>query len=235
MVDNLKIKRIFADENRLKTEMADNSNKPPLRRWQNSINKLSYGELENIIANPDIYNPDYWELAKKRMDRLSSVQEYEVMRDLVKRCLKEMGCPCKVTKDGDLDFYFQGSHFLITLSGDHHYLDIEEFCWKRIRINNTEAVKQLKHAVNYANSNCSVITYYDTDIDEQYICVYCTSHILYRPAISNLKDYLDIRLNNFFFAHDLVNSEMTLVAEREKKEQPKQDYLNIDDSSSDAN
>ena len=215
--------------------MSDTNSKLHLRKWQNRINRLSYGELENIIATPDIYNPDYWELAKKRMDKLSSVQEHEVMRDLVKQCLKEMGCPCKVTKDGDLDFYFQGSHFLITLSGDHHYLDIEEFCWKKVCIDNTEVVKQLKLAVNYANSNCSVITYYDTDIDEQYLCLYCTTHILYRPAISNLKDYLDIRLNNFFFAHDLVNSEMTLMAEREKKDQPERDFLNINDSHGDAN
>ncbi|MCR5069494.1 MAG: hypothetical protein K6A78_06850 [Prevotella sp.] len=215
--------------------MSDTNSKLHLRKWQNRINRLSYGELENIIAAPDIYNPDYWELAKKRMDKLSSVQEHEVMRDLVKQCLKEMGCPCKVTKDGDLDFYFQGSHFLITLSVDHHYLDIEEFCWKKVRIDNTEVVKQLKLAVNYANSNCSVITYYDTDIDEQYLCLYCTTHILYRPAISNLKDYLDIRLNNFFFAHDLVNSEMTLMAEREKKNLPTLDLTNIDDSHNDAN
>ena len=215
--------------------MSDTNSKLHLRKWQNRINRLSYGELENIIATPDIYTPDYWELAKKRMDKLSSVQEHEVMRDLVKQCLKEMGCPCKVTKDGDLDFYFQGSHFLITLSGDHHYLDIEEFCWKKVRIDNTEVVKQLKLAVNYANSNCSVITYYDTDIDEQYICLYCTTHILYRPAISNLKDYLDIRLNNFFFAHDLVNSEMTLIAERDKKNLPTLDLTNIDDSHNDAN
>lgn len=215
--------------------MSDTNSKLHLRKWQNRINRLSYGELENIIATPDIYNPDYWELAKKRMDKLSSVQEHEVMRDLVKQCLKEMGCPCKVTKDGDLDFYFQGSHFLITLSVDHHYLDIEEFCWKKVRIDNTEVVKQLKLAVNYANSNCSVITYYDTDIDEQYLCLYCTTHILYRPAISNLKDYLDIRLNNFFFAHDLVNSEMTLIAEREKKNLPTLDLTNIDDSHNDAN
>ncbi|MBR0389319.1 MAG: hypothetical protein IJK37_04380 [Prevotella sp.] len=215
--------------------MSDTNSKLHLRKWQNRINRLSYGELENIIATPDIYNPDYWELAKKRMDKLSSVQEHEVMRDLVKQCLKEMGCPCKVTKDGDLDFYFQGSHFLITLSVDHHYLDIEEFCWKKVRIDNTEVVKQLKLAVNYANSNCSVITYYDTDIDEQYLCLYCTTHILYRPAISNLKDYLDIRLNNFFFAHDLVNSEMTLMAEREKRDQFEQDLLNIGEHDNDAN
>lgn len=215
--------------------MSDTNSKLHLRKWQNRINRLSYGELENIIATPDIYNPDYWELAKKRMDKLSSVQEHEVMRDLVKQCLKEMGCPCKVTKDGDLDFYFQGSHFLITLSGDHHYLDIEEFCWKKVRIDNTEVVKQLKLAVNYANSNCSVITYYDTDIDEQYLCLYCTTHILYRPAISNIKDYLDIRLNNFFFAHDLVNSEMTLMAEREKRDLFEQDLLNIAEHDNDAN
>lgn len=215
--------------------MADTNNKLPLRKWQNSINKLSYGELENVIANPDIYTPDYLELVKKRLDKLASVPEYKVMFDLVKRCLKQLGCPCKVVGDGELDFYFQGSHFLVSLSGDHHYLDIEEFCWKKVRIDNTEVVKQLKLAVNYANSNCSVITYYDTDIDEQYICLYCTTHILYRPAISNLKDYLDIRLNNFFFAHDLVNSEMTLMAEREKRDQSAFDLPNIDDSNIDAN
>lgn len=47
--------------------MSDTNSKLHLRKWQNRINRLSYGELENIIATPDIYNPDYWELAKKRL------------------------------------------------------------------------------------------------------------------------------------------------------------------------
>ena len=39
--------------------MADNNSKFPLKEWQKCINELSYGELQNIVNNPDIYNPDY--------------------------------------------------------------------------------------------------------------------------------------------------------------------------------
>ena len=37
--------------------------------------------------------------------------------------------------------------------------------------------------------------------------------------ISNLKEHLDIRLNNFFLANDLVNTEMILKEERDKMKQ----------------
>ena len=73
-------------------------------------------------------------------------------------------------------------------------------------------------------------TVYFTDDDEKYIGVYCTTSILYRPMITELKDYLAIRLNNFFLAHDLVNSEMTLMAERDRKKQSELDMIKIDKS-----
>lgn len=210
--------------------MADSNYKSSLKEWQRSINKMSYGELQNIIADPDIYYPNYLELAKKKMEELSSIPEHKVMKGMVKKCLKELGCPCKVTEDGDLDFYFQGGHFLIMLGEDNHYIDICDYCWMRVDINDTEKVERLKHSINYANANGSVTTVYFTDDDEKYIGVYCTTSILYRPMVSDLKDYLAIRLNNFFLAHDLVNSEMTLMAERDRKKQEDLDIIKIDKS-----
>lgn len=197
--------------------MADNNSKYPLKEWQKSINELSYGELLLIVDNPDIYTPDYLELAKKRMEKISSNPEYKIMKDLVKKCLKELGCQCTIDEEGDLDFYFQGENFVIMLREEHHYIDIMDYCWKKVRLDDKEEVERLKHAVNYANSNCSVTTSYFVDEKTREIGVYGRTSILYRPTITNLREYLGIRLNNFFFAHDLVNSEMTLMAERDKK------------------
>ena len=208
--------------------MADNNSKYPLKEWQKNINELSYGELQNIVENPDIYNPDYLELAKKRMEKLSSIPEYKIMKDLVKKCLKELGCQCKIDEEGDLDFYFQGENFAIMLREEHHYIDILDYCWKKISLDDTEEVERLKNAVNYANSNSSVTTSYFIDEESHKIGVYGRTSILYRPAITNLKDYLATRLCNFFLAHDLVNSEMTLMVERDKKKQSELDISNLD-------
>lgn len=210
--------------------MANSNYKSLLKEWQKSINELSYGELQNIVDNPDIYNPDYLELVKKRMEKISSTPEYKVMKDLVKKCLKELGCQCKIDEEGDLDFYFQGENFAIMLREEHHYIDILDYCWKKISLDDTEEVERLKHSINYANSNSSVTTSYFIDKDTREIGVYCRTSILYRPTITNIKDYLAIRLNNFFLAHDLVNSEMTLMAERDKKKQEDLDIIKIDKS-----
>ena len=210
--------------------MAGNNSKSPLKEWQKSINELSYGELQNIVDNPDIYNPDYLELAKNRMEKLSSIPEYKVMKDLVKKCLKELGCQCKIDEEGDLDFYFQGENFAIMLREEHHYIDILDYCWKKVSLDDTEEVERLKHSINYANSNSSVTTSYFIDKDTREIGAYCRTSILYRPTITNIKDYLATRLCNFFLAHDLVNSEMTLMAERDKKKQSELDIIKIDKS-----
>lgn len=208
--------------------MPKKTSKTSQEKWKEALNKLSYGELENIVENPDIYNPDYLDLAKKRMEKLALIPEYKVMKDLVKKCLKELGCQCKIDEEGDLDFYFQGENFVIMLRAEHHYIDILDYCWKKVSLDDKEEVERLKHAINYANSNCSVITSYFIDKETRAIGVYGRTSILYRPAITNLKEYLDIRLNNFFFAHDLVNSEMTLMAERDKKGLLEQGLLDVD-------
>lgn len=95
-------------------------------------------------------------------------------------------------------------------------------------MDDTDEVRRLKHAINEANGACTVTTYYTIDDDEKTIEASCHTSILYRPMITNLKDYISIRLHNFFFAHDLVNAEMTLMAEREKKKDSELNLLNAD-------
>ena len=210
--------------------MAESNYKSSLKEWQKIINKMSISELQDIITYPNSYYPDYLKLAKEKIEALSSIPEHVIMKGMLRKCLKELGCPFTETEDGDLDFYFQGDHFLIMLGEDNHYIDICDYCWMKIDLGDTEKVERLKHSINYANANGSVTTVYFTDDDEQYIGVYCTTSILYRPMITELKDYLAIRLNNFFLAHDLVNSEMTLMAERDRKKQSELDMIKIDKS-----
>lgn len=64
--------------------------------------------------------------------------------------------------------------------------------------------------------------------DEKTIDVSSHTSILYRPMITNLKDYLDIRLSGFFYAHELVNAEMTLMEERENRKDSELNLLNTD-------
>lgn len=216
--------------------------------WKESIPRMNEEDLEFILEFSECFEPQILKLVKSRLEEMkspqgysndyydhcddkeeeneSSIPEHEAMRDMVMKCLNELGCSCELDEEGDIDFYFQGEFFNISLGENHHYIEILDYCWKKVSLDDTEEVERLKHAVNYANSNCSITTAYLTDDD--FIKVYCKTSILYRPMISNIKEYLDIRLNNFFLAHDLVNSEMTLMAERDRKKQEELESLNVD-------
>ena len=215
--------------------------------WKESIPRMNEEDLEFILDFPDCFEPQILKLVKSRLKGMStpqdnskdyydhcdnkedeaepSIPEHEAMREILMKCLKELGCSCELDEDGEIDFYFQGELFNISLGEGHHYIEILDYCWKKVSLDDTEEVERLKHAVNYANSSSNVTTVYLTD--DEYIRVYCKTSILYRPMISNIKDYLDTRLHNFFLAHDLVNSEMILMSERDKKKD-ELDSLSVD-------
>lgn len=210
--------------------MGTSKRKRSIKEWEDSLDKMTYGELQRIVEEPEIYYPEYWELAKKKMDELSSTPEHEVMKSRIIESLKELGCPCELTEDGDLDFWFRGGHFLIILKEENHYIEIVNYCWTTASLDDAKEIERLKHAVNYANSMTTVSTAYYTDEEENIMGVYCTTSILYRPTITELTDYLCTRLHNFFLAHDFVNTDMLLADEREKlkrQELIKEDKLPI--------
>ena len=84
------------------------------------------------------------------------------------------------------------------------------------KLDDAEEMYRLKLAINKANSICTITTYYETDDKAQLAYVYCTTSILFRPMVHNLRQYLYTRLSNFFLAHDIINAEMLLLKEREQ-------------------
>ena len=93
-----------------------------------------------------------------------------------------------------------------------------DYCWIKADLDDTEEVDRLKQAINKANTDGDITTVYF--IDEKYNAMgaYCSTNILYRPMILDIKKYLEIRLSNFFLAHDIIHAEMVLLKERASQE-----------------
>ena len=207
---------------------AEKKTKSPLKEWKKAISLMSKDELQLVIEHPESYDPEYLKIVETNFKKLSSMPENEAMKVVVKRNLEAMGCPCEIDEDGDLSFFYQGEHFHAFIEETDYYITIWDFYWIEISLADTDKVRRLKHAINEANRDCTVNTYYEIDEEEKRIYASCHTSILYRPMITNLKDYLEIRLSNFFFAHDLVNAEMTLMEKREGKKETEQDSFNVD-------
>ena len=200
----------------------------PLKEWKKAISLMTKDELQLVIDHPEGYDPEYLKIVETNYNKLSSMPENEAMKVVVKRNLEAMGCPCEIDEDGDLCFFYQGEYFCAVIKETNHYIDIFDYGWKTIKLSDTDEVRRLKHAINEANGVCRMTTYYDIDEDEKTINASCHTSILYRPMITNLKDHLSIRLSNFFYAHDLVNAEMTLMAERENRKDSEHNLFNTD-------
>ena len=96
-------------------------------------------------------------------------------------------------------------------------MEIWEYSWESVSLDNTIEVERLKYSINEANNKCTVTTVYNIDEEERTMEVSTTTSILYRPMIFNLKIYLQTRLHNFFYAHDLVHAETVLQRERDEQ------------------
>ena len=186
--------------------------------WENALCLKSRYELQYIVDHPEGYTPEFLKMAKEKLAEFADMPDNEAMRVVLKRCLEEMGCPYKEDEDGDLEIWFQGTQFLLILSPDNHYIEIMDYCWIKADLDDTEEVDRLKQAINKANTDGDITTVYF--IDEKYNAMgaYCTTNILYRPMILDIKKYLEIRLSNFFLAHDIIHAEMVLLKERDSQQ-----------------
>lgn len=195
------------------------------KKWKKAISLMSVEELEFILEHPVGHYPEYLEMVEARMEKLSVLPQHEAMRAVVKNALEELGCKCKIDEEGNLDFYFQGSSFTIVFDESSHYLCIWEYFWKTVDLSDTNEVERLKTAINEANESTTVTACYEINEELQRMYVSSTHCILYHPMIANIKEYLYIRLSNFFFVHDVVNTEMMMMEKKEKDEKRLQSYI----------
>ncbi|MCR4958485.1 MAG: hypothetical protein K6B13_07775 [Prevotella sp.] len=65
--------------------MAIRNSKLHFKEYEETINGMSYEELLEYIAYPDTCYPEFLELAKRRLEELSSIPGNEIMKSLAER------------------------------------------------------------------------------------------------------------------------------------------------------
>lgn len=193
--------------------------------WESALGLKSRYELQYIVDHPEGYTPEFLKMAKEKLAEFADMPDNEAMRVVLKRCLEEMGCPYKEDEDGDLEIWFQGTQFMLILPPENHYIEIIDYCWIKADHDDAEEVDRLKQAINKANTEGDITTVYFTDEKNHAIGAYCSTNILYRPMILDMKKHLEIRLSNFFLAHDIIHAEMVLLKERDS--QQKQTMIDV--------
>lgn len=200
--------------------MDNMSSKLPLKEWEETINKMSYDELQEYIDYPDVCYSDFLELVKERLIELKEI------RNTVIRILEELGCQCEMDGEGNIDFrlvdgiytketelFFKEVDFYICFDEYFNYIEIHECGWKEVDLDNIDEIENLKCAINEANFGYGVSTAYHIQEKEQVMKVYSTTNLPYLPDESYLKKYLDYKLCDIFCANKLVDHYLEVIKE----------------------
>ena len=198
-----------------KTSSDMDKNKLPLKEWEESINKMGYEELQRYIADPEICYPEFLELAQNRLKEL----EVERMRDDVIKILTEFGWQCEINEDDYINFYmtdvvpysddvvsyFNDADFFISLDAHFRYIEINECCWKIVKLDDIDEVERLKQAINHTNLAQSVTISYLVNEEKQTMEVCSSTNMPYLSDEEYLKEYLDKKLNDIYCSNKLLD------------------------------
>ena len=144
-------------------------------------------------------------------------EESKDTRDLFLETLTKIGCQYEIDQDeGYIYFAYQGENFVASTTNDDRYVRLWDSFWGHVELYNVEEFSRLRKAVNHANLNCSTMTIYTINEEEQKVDVHCKSAIPFMSEMPDLEDYLRKELGDFFNAHHLVGSEMAKLREKEQ-------------------
>ena len=136
-------------------------------------------------------------------------------RQLFVDTLLKIGCQYEIDGDGRILFAYQGERFVVGASNDHAYVSIWDYCWKSVELDDIDEVARLRKCINEANLNCSVKTVFTIDNEGNTMDVHCHAVILFIPEIPHVEDYMRLELNEFFRAHQTVETELSKLREKE--------------------
>ena len=136
-------------------------------------------------------------------------------RQLFVDTLLKIGCQYEIDDDGRILFAYQGERFVVGASNDHAYVSIWDYCWKSVELDDIDEVARLRKCINEANLNCTVKTVFTIDNEGNTMDVHCHAVILFIPEIPNIDDYMRLELNEFFRAHQTVDTELIKLREKE--------------------
>ena len=128
--------------------------------WKEAIPRMNEEDLEFLLDFSECFDPRLVKMAKARYTELTKHQDEEEIHVAVVdslasdvfEILEEMECTGKYDEDGDIAFSYKGSDFYITTYEDNHqFIEIWEYSWKRVNMNNADEVIKVYRAINFVN------------------------------------------------------------------------------------
>jgi hypothetical protein len=169
-----------------------------LALWKEAVPRMNEEDMEFLLDFSECFDPKLVKMAKARYTELTKPQDDEeihvaVIDSLasdVFEILEEMECTGEYDKDGEIVFSYKDSNFYITTYEDNHqFIEIWEYSWKRINMNNIDEVTKAYRAINYVNCMGDIsVSYSFNDNDE--MCIHLGTRTLFFAHIPNRKGYL---------------------------------------------
>ena len=195
--------------------MANKKSKLPLEEWKETINDMSYEELQRCIADPSYY-PEYLEYAKSRLAQLESdmAHVYEVfIKTLKKRRIKyELG------EDQNVFFIkYERQRFRAELCCEDDFVEIVFIHDIFVDKEDTAKLSRLKETVNETNKICGVSTFYEENEDSGYFYVVSSTIINFISQNPNFGMELGISLSSCLSSRYLIKELMKRKRHKRKQ------------------
>jgi hypothetical protein len=195
--------------------MANKKSKLPFEEWKETINDMSYEELQRCIADPSYY-PEYLEYAKSRLAQLESdmAHVYEMfIKTLKKRRIKyELG------EDQNVFFIkYERQRFRAELCCEDDFVEIVFIHDIFVDKEDTAKLSRLKEAVNETNKICGVSTFYEVDEDSDCYYVVSTTFINFISQNPNFGMELGISLSSCLSSRYIIKE--LIKRKRHKRKQ----------------
>jgi hypothetical protein len=179
------------------------------REWEDALNLMTEEELQFIREHPVGYYQNFVKMATKKaweiIDDPYPIPENEAVKNAILHILGEMGCQCEIDEDDEIFFCCQGAEFSIRFDEEFEYIKIVDNSWKKVNLNDSEAVLKMTLAINRANIWNNVTIVYIIDKEEEVLDIFSSSSIPYFPNMTYLKKFLHNKLVEMLSSHDLVN------------------------------
>ena len=181
-------------------------NKSPKEEWKDSIDIMSYEELQRCIADPSYY-PEYLEYAKSRLAQLESDMVH--VNEAFIKTLKKRRIKYELGDDKD-EFYFTYNRrrFRAELDCESDFVIIHFL--HDIFINKEDEAKLLRlgKAVNETNKICRVNTIYEENEEDDYFFVLSSAMIYFVSENPNFEIEFRMALESCLTARYVVNELM---------------------------
>ena len=169
--------------------------KAPLKEWEETINAMSYDELQEYIADPEICYPDFLEYAKSRLTEIEN--NMINVRKVFLKALKRKHIKYDLEDDENkINFTYNRKRFHADLDCEEDFVIIYYIHDILISKEDEAKITRLEKAVNESNKTCGVSTFYEENEDSGYFYVVSSTIINFISQNPNFGMELGISLSS---------------------------------------